>query len=133
MLTRAVQSEWRWSGDIELTHVYLSPVAVKDVAIQIYDRDVYEVELFDVLRADDPVLSGIAGLLARESWEGGLGGRLYVDSPFRGPAKGRSPARSPEGASHHPSNSCRTRKSRLSEPTGMDFRSFRPEKCCIQG
>ena len=80
LLTRAVQSDWRWSGEIEVTHVYLSPVAVKDVAAQIYDRSVDEVELLDVLKADDPVLSGIACLLAQESREGGLGGRLYVDS-----------------------------------------------------
>ena len=80
LLTHAAQSHWRWSEDIEVTHLYLSTAAVADVAAQAYDRHVRDVELFDVLRTDDPVLSGIAAALARESRDGGLGGRLYVDS-----------------------------------------------------
>ena len=42
-----------------------------DVAAQAYERHVRDVELRDVLRTDDPVLAGIAALLARESREGG--------------------------------------------------------------
>jgi AraC family transcriptional regulator len=80
LLTHAAQSHWRWSEDIEVTHLYLSTAAVADVAAQAYDRHVRDVELFDVLRTDDPVLSGLAAALARESREGELGGRLYVDS-----------------------------------------------------
>jgi AraC family transcriptional regulator len=41
---------------------------------------VKEVELRDVLRAEDPVLCAIVACLARESQAGGLGGRLYVDA-----------------------------------------------------
>jgi AraC family transcriptional regulator len=53
----------------------------RDLAFVVqYDRHVRDVELLDVLRTDDSVLSGIAAFLARESREGGLGGRLYVDS-----------------------------------------------------
>jgi AraC family transcriptional regulator len=80
LLTHAAQSHWRWSDDIEVTHLYLSVGAVADVAAQAYERCVRDVTLFDVLRTDDPVLSGIAASLARESRAGGLGGRLYVDS-----------------------------------------------------
>ncbi len=80
LLTRAAQSHWRWSDAIEVTHLYLSAGAVAEVAAQVYERRVRDVELFDVLRTNDPVLSGIATFLARESREGDLGGRLYVDS-----------------------------------------------------
>jgi AraC family transcriptional regulator len=80
LLTHAMQSHWRWSDDIEVMHLYLSPSVVADVAAQAYDRQVRDIELFDVLRADDPVLSGIVACLARESREGELGGRLYVES-----------------------------------------------------
>ena len=80
LLTHAAQSHWRWSDDIEVTHLYLSAGAVADVAAQAYERHVRDVELRDVLRTDDPVLAGIAAFLARESREGGLGGRLYVDA-----------------------------------------------------
>jgi hypothetical protein len=61
-------------------HLYLSPTAVADVASDAYERHIRDVELFDVLKADDPVLSGIAASLGREAQEAGLGGRLYVES-----------------------------------------------------
>lgn len=80
LLTHAAQSHWRWSDDIEVTHLYLSPTTVADVAAEAYDRHIRDVELFDVLRADDPVLSGIAASLGREAQAAGLGGRLYVES-----------------------------------------------------
>jgi len=80
LLTHAAQSHWRWSEDIEVTHVYLSPQTMADVAAEAYERHIKDVELRDILRADDPVLMGIAASLAREAQEAGLGGRLYVES-----------------------------------------------------
>jgi AraC family transcriptional regulator len=80
LLTHAAQSHWRWGEDIEVTHVYLSPGTMAHVAAEAYDRHIKEVELRDVLRADDPVLVGIAASLAREAQEAGLGGRLYVEA-----------------------------------------------------
>ena len=80
LLTHAAQSHWRWSEDIEVTHLYLSPGAMADVAAEAYDCHIKEVELRDILKADDPVLAGIAASLAQEAREAGLGGRLYVDS-----------------------------------------------------
>ena len=80
LLTHATQSHWRWNEDIEVTHFYLSAATVAEVAAQAYERQVRDVELLDVLKTDDPLLSGIVACLARESHEGGLGGRLYVDS-----------------------------------------------------
>ena len=80
LLTHAAQSHWRWSEDIEVTHLYLSPRTMAEVAAEAYERHVKDVELRDVLRAEDPVLAGIAASLAREAQEVGLGGRLYVES-----------------------------------------------------
>jgi AraC family transcriptional regulator len=80
LLTHAVQSHWRWSEDIEVTHLYLSPETMAQVAADAYDRHIKEVELRDVLRADDSVLVGIAASLAQESRDAGLGGRLYAEA-----------------------------------------------------
>jgi AraC family transcriptional regulator len=80
LLTHSAQSHWRWSDDIDVTHLYLSPKDLTDVAAQVYERHVRDVELRDVLRADDLVLSGITEFLRRESQQGGLGGQLYVES-----------------------------------------------------
>ena len=79
LLTHAAQSHWRWSEDIEVTHLYLSPSAMARVAAEAYDCHVKEVELRDVLKADDLVLAGIAASLAQEAREAGLGGGLYVE------------------------------------------------------
>jgi AraC family transcriptional regulator len=80
LLTHAAQSHWRWTEDIEVTHVYLSPQTMADVAAEAYERHIKDVELRDILKADDPVLMGIAASLAREAQAAGLGGRLYVES-----------------------------------------------------
>jgi AraC family transcriptional regulator len=80
LLTHAAQSHWRWGEDIEVTHLYLSPETMARVAAEAYDRHIKEVELRDVLRADDPVLVGIAASLAQEAQEAGLGGRLYAEA-----------------------------------------------------
>lgn len=80
LMTHAANSHWRWSEPIEVCHMYLSPAAVANVAAEVYERDIEDVELFDVLKADDPVLAGIVVALTREQAEGGLGGRLFVDA-----------------------------------------------------
>jgi AraC family transcriptional regulator len=80
LMTRAAQSHWRWSQDIEVTHLYLPISAVAEVAADVYGRSIRVIELRDVLRAEDPVLSAIAGCLAQEACAGGPGARLYVDA-----------------------------------------------------
>lgn len=80
LLTHAAQSHWRWSEDIEVSHIYLSPKAVAAVASDVFERDVKDVELFDVLKAIDPVLGTIAGCLASETLQEGIGGSLYTEA-----------------------------------------------------
>jgi AraC family transcriptional regulator len=80
MLTHAAQSHWRWSEPIEVTHLYLSPGAVTDVAAEVFERDISDVELLDVLKAEDAVLSNLSAALTHELKESGIGGRLYVDA-----------------------------------------------------
>ena len=80
LLTHAAQSHWRWSDDVEVTHLYLAPAALAKVAEEAYERDIRGVELLDVLRADDAVLAGITSLLVAESGADGLGSRLYVEA-----------------------------------------------------
>lgn len=80
LLTHTAQSHWRWSEDIEVRHLYLSPQTMADVAAEAYERHIKDVELRDILKADDPVLTEIAASLAREAQAAGLGGGLYVEA-----------------------------------------------------
>ena len=80
LLTRAARSHWRWSKPIEVAHLYLSPHAVADVAAEVFERDIEDIELRDVLKTEDPVLSQLTDALTREVRDGGVGGQLYVDA-----------------------------------------------------
>lgn len=80
VLTHAAESHWTWSEPIEVIHLYLSPAKVAEVASSAFDRDIADVELVDVLKADDPVVSAAIGELIRESREPGLGGQMYVEA-----------------------------------------------------
>ena len=80
ILTHAAKSHWRWSEPIRVSHLYISPAAVAAVAADVFDRDIEDVELADILKADDPVLVNLATALDNEISDGGLGGALYVDA-----------------------------------------------------
>ena len=80
LLTRAVESHWVWPEDIEVVHVYLTHDEIADICRQIYERDVTDVELHDVVKADDLAIHRTAMLIANEAAQGGAGSRLIVDS-----------------------------------------------------
>lgn len=80
VLTRAEVSHWRWSKPIEAIHVYLPFEALASVAAEVFERDIADIELKNVLSADDAVLAEAASRLCAETRVGGLGGRLYVQA-----------------------------------------------------
>lgn len=80
ILTRAEQSQWRWSKPIDVSHLYLSLPALAQVAGEVFDRDIDDVEMCDLVRAEDPVLTAMMATLEHELNEGGLGGHLYVEA-----------------------------------------------------
>jgi len=80
LLTRAAESHWVWPEDIEVVHVYLTHDELANTCRQMYERDVTDVELHDVVKADDPAIHRTAMLIANEAAQGGAGSRLIVDS-----------------------------------------------------
>lgn len=80
ILTRAEQSQWRWSEPIDVSHLYLSQTALAQVAGEVFERDIEDVEMSDLLRSEDPVLTAMMATLEQELHEGGLGGHLYVEA-----------------------------------------------------
>lgn len=79
LLTRAEQSQWSWDRPIQVTHLYLSHAAITEVAGEIYERDIAEVEVADRVRAEDRILPAIAQTLKRELIAGEVGGRLMAE------------------------------------------------------
>jgi AraC family transcriptional regulator len=80
LLTRAAESHWVWPQDIEVVHVYLTQDELANTCRQMYERDVQDVELHDVVKADDPAIHHTAMLIAHEAAQGAAGSRLMVDS-----------------------------------------------------
>ena len=80
LLTRAQASHWHWTQPIDVAHAYLSEALVSRVAADVLDRPIAEVRLQDLLRAQDPVITGIVEALSREADEAAVGGGLYVDA-----------------------------------------------------
>lgn len=80
VLTRAEESHWRWDEPVDATHIYLPYDALADVAAEVFEQDIADIELHDILGADDTVLTDAATHLANETRVGGLGGRLYVEA-----------------------------------------------------
>jgi AraC family transcriptional regulator len=80
LLTRVEPSQWHWTCDIEVTHLYLTRDVLARVSADVFDRDIADVRLMDVLKADDEVLrTGIAAM-AEEVRTSNLGGQLFVDA-----------------------------------------------------
>lgn len=80
LLTRAAESHWVWSSDIEVVHVYLAHDELAATCREMYERDVEDVELLDEVKANDPDIHRTAMLIADEAAHGGDGSRLLVDS-----------------------------------------------------
>lgn len=80
LLTRAEESRWHWTSDIEVTHLYLTRDVLAKVSAEAFDRDISDVRLQDVLKTDDQVLRGGIAAVAEEVRGHNLGGRLFVDA-----------------------------------------------------
>lgn len=83
LLTRAQLAHWHWKEPIDVTHLYVSPTLMADVASEMLDCHVAEVRLNDVLRTEDPAMTAIVRAIAEEARQQGLGGALYVESMAR--------------------------------------------------
>lgn len=80
LLTRSQQSHWHWTESIDVSHVYLTEELMSRVACDVMGRTVAEVRLHDLLRAQYPIVTGIADAITLEAQQDGLGGPLYVES-----------------------------------------------------
>lgn len=80
LLTRAQRSNWNWSENVDVNHVYLEEATMIRVASEVMDQQLAEVRLRDVLDVEDPVLTAGVAAIAAEARAPGLGGSLYVEA-----------------------------------------------------
>lgn len=81
LLTRAEKSHWCWTSDVEVLHLYLTRDMLARISADVFDRDIDDVRLRDVLKVEDPVLCrGIAAIAGEVRDANTLGGPLFVQS-----------------------------------------------------
>jgi AraC family transcriptional regulator len=83
LLTRAQHAHWAWDAPLTVTHLYLAPSLLSGIASEALDCHVTDVQLADVLRTDDPVLTSMVEAIAAEAGQVGMGGALFVESLSR--------------------------------------------------
>jgi len=80
LLTRAQRSDWNWSQNVDVSHVYLTGALLNKLASEALDRSVTDVRLRDVLNVDDPVITATVGAIQAEAAQQAVGGALYVEA-----------------------------------------------------
>jgi AraC family transcriptional regulator len=80
LLTRSQRSHWHWTGEIDVSHVYLTEKLVAGVCAEITDRYVADVQLHDVLKSHDPIVTAAVAAITREAEQQPLGSALYVEA-----------------------------------------------------
>lgn len=80
LLTRAQRSDWNWSQNVEVCHVYLSGELLARLASEALERSIADVHLRDLLNIDDPVITATVDAIRAEASQQAVGGALYVDA-----------------------------------------------------
>ena len=80
LLTRAAGSHWIWPENIEVVHVYLTQDELASTCREMFEHDVEDIELHDIVKANDPAIHRTAMQIAQEAAQGNAGSRLMVDA-----------------------------------------------------
>ena len=80
LATRCEESEWHWTDPIDVRHIYLSHEALLKTAEEVFDKDLCDVHVCDVVSSKDCELPIYLNLLEMEVNSQGIGDTLYIDS-----------------------------------------------------
>ena len=73
LLTRSQRSHWHWTEEIDVSHVYLTDNLVSEVCAEVTDRCFADVQLHDVLKSHDPIVTAAVAAITREAQQQALG------------------------------------------------------------
>jgi AraC family transcriptional regulator len=80
LLTRAAESHWVWPEGIEVVHVYLTQEELATTCRQMYEREITDIEVDDVLKANDPAIHRVAMHIASEAAHSDVGSPILIES-----------------------------------------------------
>lgn len=75
--------DWDTTGPIDFAHLYLSPVLIRQIGIEVFDRDYGGHAIEDPLGFVDPVLQSLFEAMLDELETPAAGTRVYLDTLFR--------------------------------------------------
>ncbi|MBA1265809.1 helix-turn-helix domain-containing protein [Stutzerimonas stutzeri] len=80
LLTNSQPSHWHWTEEIDVSHIYISNALMSRVAMDVLERTIEDVRLYDLLHTQDEVLTSIVNAITKETTNRATGCSLYVDS-----------------------------------------------------
>lgn len=80
LLTCGQRSQWNWSRNVEVRHIYLTESLLTRLATEAHGHEVEELRLLDVLDVDDPIITRAVDALWDETRQKALGGSLYAEA-----------------------------------------------------
>jgi len=80
LLTHAQRSDWNWSQNIDVCHIYLKDALLTRLASEALERSVEQVRLRDILNVEDPVITAAVDAIRQEASQGAMGGSLYAEA-----------------------------------------------------
>ena len=80
LLTRSQRSHWHWTGEIDVSHVYLGENLVSGICAEVTDRCIADVRLQDVLKSHDPIVTAAVAAITGEAQQQPLGSVVYVEA-----------------------------------------------------
>ncbi|MBA3543139.1 MAG: hypothetical protein H0T83_01650, partial [Chthoniobacterales bacterium] len=73
---------WSTAGPIDFAHLYLSPIVVRQIGIEVFDRDGSGLAIEDRLGIVDPLVQALFAAMIEEVETGIAGSRVYLDTLF---------------------------------------------------
>lgn len=83
LLTKAQKSEWSWSQTVDVSHVYLQTNLVEEIANEVFEQEVRDIRLRDVLRTRDAGISRCIAVIREEASDQNVGGPMIVEAAAR--------------------------------------------------
>lgn len=83
LLTKAQKSEWSWSETVDVSHVYLQTNLVEEIANEVFEQEVRDIRLKDVLRTRDSGISRCIAVIREEASDQNVGGPMIVEAAAR--------------------------------------------------
>ena len=78
--TGCEESEWHWTDPIDVGHIYLSHDALSKTAEDVFEHDISDIHIADIVGSKDSEFPIYLQLLEKELNNQGIGDTLYIDA-----------------------------------------------------